>query len=70
MSGITCEVTYYPRWSSQGIRGVKCWRSARFTVVNPPSWSGEYLCGIHARVLRNYDAGEDTQIIEGIYIRA
>jgi hypothetical protein len=63
-----CEVTYYPYWSSKGMRGVKCGRPAKFTVQDPPSWSAEYVCGTHARVLRNYDAR--IVLMEGTWIRA
>ena len=47
-----CAETYYPRWSSRGIRGVKCERPAKVEAYRrpfskEPQW--EPVCGIHAR---------------------
>jgi len=50
---IRCSEVYYPRWSSRGIRGVKCERPAKLEGrINPYAaiavWRPK--CGIHARM--------------------
>jgi len=64
---MTCEVRYYPYWSSRGMRAVACHRPAKFTVIDPPSWSAEHVCGVHARVARNYGG---IEVIAGSWIKA
>lgn len=60
-----CEVRYYPAWSSRGMRAVECQHRAKFTVVDPPGWSAEHVCGVHAGVARRYG----LQVLEGTFIK-
>lgn len=46
-----CEETYYPMWSSRGIRGVRCKHPAKFITIDHDA-KVLHLCGIHARRYR------------------
>jgi hypothetical protein len=46
--GDRCTETYYPSWSSRGIRGVDCSRPAKAMLTEPGGWTTRRLCGIHA----------------------
>ena len=38
-----CTEEYYPRWSSRGMRAVRCTRPAKGTVL------GQRKCGVHLK---------------------
>lgn len=49
---MNCSETYYPEWSSRGLRGVKCNRPAKLMALRHPFANPEWapVCGIHARL--------------------
>lgn len=59
-----CGVNYYPQWSARGMRAVQCRYPAKFTVVDPPWWSADHVCGTHARMARNHGG---ITVLDGIY---
>lgn len=52
---MTCSETYYPQWSSRGIRGVKCERPAKKMLWSRMSNTTRPVCGVHARKYRGAD---------------
>jgi len=64
----TCGVHYYPSWSSRGVRSVQCEHPAKFTIIDPPQWSAEVVCGTHAKVVERYYGSRD-RILDGIWTK-
>lgn len=56
-----CTEMFYPRWSSCGMRAVRCTRPAKKTLYYMYDESHRRVCGTHAR---RY-AGDDRYVIEG-----
>lgn len=44
-----CTEHYYPRWSSRGMRSVRCTRPAKATLINKIANEHRRVCGVHAR---------------------
>jgi hypothetical protein len=51
---VQCGVDYYSPSFARGMVSMRCHHAAKFTVVDPPIWSAEKVCGIHARVVQRY----------------
>ena len=52
-SSLICTETYYPRWSSGGIRSVKCTHPAKcLALANRRLATAQWepVCGVHARL--------------------
>lgn len=44
-----CSETFYPEWSSRGMRAVRCTRPAKATLIEPGGTTRR-VCGVHRRV--------------------
>lgn len=59
----TCEIDYYPPWSSRGMRSVRCTHKAKWTIVTDSGATN--VCGIHRRSEEGFlrEIGKDVVVL-------